>query len=230
MRILTVIFLIGLWILAVPTRLSAGALLLMQRAGPTETPTALPTPGILSPMAGQAVQGRVPIIVFTAVQNFQSGELYFGYTKDRTGTWFLITQNSEPVMNGEMGAWETNLITDGDYNLRLVVIEQDGSRMETTTSGIRVRNYSMIETSTPTPETPTATLSPDERPTATATPSPTVTASPTLLPTNPAELTDGQISNSLMKGAMGAILIFVIVGSYIWIRHGRRKERIDGTE
>jgi hypothetical protein len=164
------------------------------------------------------------------VQNFQSGELYFGYTKDQTGTWFLITQNSEPVMNGEMGAWETNLITDGDYNLRLVVIEQDGSRVETTTSGIRVRNYSMIETSTPTPETPTATLSPDERPTATATPSPTVTASPTLLPTNPAELTDGQISNSLMKGAMGAILIFVIVGSYIWIRHGRRKERIDGTE
>jgi hypothetical protein len=213
-----------------PAQLLVVALPIVQRATPSETSTAVPTAAILSPLAGQAVQGSVPVIVFSDIQGFQSAELSFGYTKDQTGTWFLIAQNAQPVANGEMGTWDTNLITDGDYNLRLEVVLQDGSKIDTAVTGVRVRNYSLVETSTPTPVTPTATLAPGERPTATATPIPTITATATLLPTNQAEMTGGQITGSLTKGALGTIIIFVILGLYILIKQGRGKERIDGTE
>jgi hypothetical protein len=130
-----------------------------------------------------------------------------------------------------MGAWDTNLITDGNYNLRLVVILQDGTRVDTAVTGLRVRNYSPIETSTPTPVTPTATLSPGERPTATATPVPTITPTPTPLPTNPAEMTTHQITGSLWKGALGAIVVFLILGIYVLIKQGGRKNHNnDGTD
>ncbi len=213
-----------------PVQLLVEALPVAQKATPTETATAVPTAAILSPLAGQAVQGSVPVIVFSDIQGFQSAELSFGYTKDQTGTWFLIAQNAQPLANGEMGTWETNLITDGDYNLRLEVALQDGSKIDTAVTGVRVRNYSLVETSTPTPVTPTATLAPGERPTATATLKPTITATATLLPTNQAEMTGGQITGSLTKGALGAIILFVILGLYILIKRGRGKERIDGTE
>ncbi len=213
-----------------PAHLLGEALPIAQRATPTETSTAIPTAAILSPLAGQAVQGSVPVIVFSDIQGFQSAELSFGYTKDLTGTWFLIAQNTQPVANGEMGTWDTNLITDGDYNLRLEVVLQDGSKIDTAVTGVRVRNYSLVETSTPTPVTPTATLAPGERPTATATLIPTITATATLLPTNQAEMTGGQITGSLTKGALGTIIVFVILGLYILIKQGRGKERIDGTE
>jgi hypothetical protein len=230
MRIFVLSILGCLWILTVPMLMLAEAKPLIQGADPTETSTAIPTAAILSPVAGQAVQGRVSVIVFTAVQGFQSEELSFGYTEDTTGTWFLIVQSSEPIVNGELGVWDTSLITDGDYNLRLEILLQDGSKTAITVTGLRVRNYSMIETNTPTPVTPTDTLSPDERPTATATAIPTITATPTPLPTNPAEMTDDQITGSLAKGALGAITLFLILGVYILIKQGGGKERIDGTE
>lgn len=207
----------------VPVNMIGSASPLFQWVTPTGTPTATPTVEIYTPSTGQAVQGKVSVVGVTAVQDFQSAELYFGYMEDRTETWFLIGQYAEPLAGAEIGTWDTNLITDGNYRLRLVVILQDGSRIESMVNGVRVRNYSPIETSTPTPVTPTATLSPDEKPTETATPLPTATATATLLPTNPAEIGRGQIIGSLAKGALGALLFFVFLGIYLFIRQDGRK-------
>lgn len=227
MRIWIGLILGCLWVVFLPSHTVVGANSLAQRATPTETPTAIPTADILMPLTGQAVQGKIPVIVFTAIQGFQSAELYFGYTDDQTGTWFLIVQNSQPLMGTEIGTWDTSLITDGNYNLRLVVLLEDGTKVNVLVKGLRVRNYSPIETSTPTPVTPTATLAPGEMPTATATPIPTTTATPTPLPTNPAEMTNGQITKSLSKGAIGAVFVFVILGVYILIKQGGRKSHYD---
>lgn len=225
--VLMMCFLIAL----VPTYNGRGSFSFAQNAVLTETPTAIPTAEILMPLAGQAVQGRVPVLVYTAIQGFQSAELYFGYTDDQTGTWFLIAQNEEPLTGTEMTAWDTGLITDGNYNLRLVVLLQDGTKLNSMVGGIRVRNYSPIETSTPTPVIPSATLSPGELPTSTATPLPTTTPTPTPLPTNPAEMTDGQITNSLSRGALGAVFVFVVLGVYILIRQGgRKRNHYDGND
>lgn len=221
-----------LWLLLLPKPIRWEAELFLQQATPTETPTLTPTAAILVPLAGQAVQGRIPVWAYTAIQGFQKAELFFGYAEDPTGTWFLIGQSAEPVLGGEIGTWDTSLITDGNYDLRLLITLQDGDQVETVVHGLRVRNYTPVETDTPTPVIPTDTPQPGEKPTSTVTPLPTITPTPTPLPTNPAEMTTEQITGSLGKGALAALGAFVILGFYLLIKVSRRKKKSfdDGSD
>jgi hypothetical protein len=218
--------------LGFPKPLAQGTGRLLQQVNPTQTPALTLATAILAPLEGQAVQGRVPVLANTAVQGFQSAELYFGYAADSTGTWFLIGQYLEPAAGTEAGTWDTSLITDGNYNLRLVVFLADGTQLETLVRGLRVRNYSPVETDTPTPVIPTNTPLPGELPTLTATALPTFTPTPTPLPTNPAEMTTAQITGSLGKGALAVAAIFILLGLYGLISMNRRKKSSfdDGTD
>jgi hypothetical protein len=204
------------------------------QVGPTATPTAQPGPQvvtqnsqILSPKPGQALQGNIPIVVDTTVQKFQSVELTFAYASNPTKTWFLIYQGIQPVSNGPLVAWDTSVITDGDYDLRMVITFLDSSQQSVTVSGVRVRNYSPVETDTPMPATPTS-------PPATAdTPIPTIT--PTHMPTplppaatplqpNPAELHQQDVWINAGKGALAIVGLFALAGLYQAVRSfGRQK-------
>lgn len=185
-----------------------------------------PTPvvvGILSPLPGQAVQGQFPIIVNTQVEGFQSAELSFGYFEDPTHTWFLIAQSIEPVSSSKMAEWDTSTITDGNYTLRLVVSLQDGSEITTAVTGIRVRNYSPIETDTP---TPSPTPAPGQTPLPTITPTPTISPiPPTLTPlaTNPAQISTQDVTNNFRLGVVIAFTIFLFAGLYGIVRRALRK-------
>jgi hypothetical protein len=187
---------------------------------------ATPTPvvvGILSPLPGQAGQGQFPIIVNTHVEGFQFAELSFGYYEDPTQTWFLIAQSVEPVSNAKMAEWDTSTITDGNYTLRLVVSLQDGSKITTAVTGIRVRNYSPIETDTP---APSPTPAPGQTPLPTITPTPTISPiPPTLTPlaTNPAQITNQDVTSNFWQGVAIAFVIFLFIGLYGAIRRAIRK-------
>lgn len=179
--------------------------------------------GILSPLPGQAVQGQFPIIVNTNIDGFQSAELSFGYYEDPTQTWFLITQSIEPISNSKMAEWDTSTITDGNYTLRLVVSLQDGSQITTAVTGIRVRNYSPIETDTP---TPSPTPAPGQTPLPTITPTPTISPiPPTLTPlaTNPVQISTQDMTNNFWLGVVIAFIIFFVIGLYGVIRKALRK-------
>lgn len=202
---------------------------------PTATDTATPTPPaqpqITAPAGGEAVQGQVTITGASGVPGFFFAELSFAYAGDPTGTWFLIAETFTPVQSGPLATWDTFAITDGTYDLRLVITLVDGSEMETMIRGVRVRNYSQIEISTPTPSlTPTVTPTvdrtqafvPSETPPATLTP----TASPppptvTPLPHNPAEITPQQITDTLLRGAAGTMAAFLLLGMYVSLRRRR---------
>jgi hypothetical protein len=201
---------------------------------PTASPTAQPgpqvvtqNPQIISPKPGQALQGNIPIVVDTTFQKFQSVELTFAYTNNPTKTWFLIYLGLQPVSNGPLAAWDTSLITDGDYDLRMVVTFLDGSQQSVDVPGVRVRNYSPVETDTPMPATPTS-------PPATAdTPIPTIAATyppsqpppaATPLPPNPAELHQQDVWLNAGKGALAIFGLFALGGLYQAVRSlGRRK-------
>ncbi len=189
---------------------------------PLARPKALPAqtgqPAITSPQAGQVLQGNIPITVNTSVEGFQSAALFFGYSDDPTQTWFLIQTSQSPLANGVMAQWDTTTITDGNYNLRLEVTDQDSKPFEAIVKGLRVRNYSAVETDTPAPATLTPTS--EVRTTATLTPVPQ-TATP--LPTNPAELTSSNILDSMGRGALVILAIFALIGLYIWIRNVAQK-------
>jgi hypothetical protein len=202
--------------------LAAGA---ARAQGDTPTPTgtaavitgvpsasAEPALSIRSPVAGQSVQGSVSIEGNSAVSGFVSAELAFAYTGDPTGTWFLIAEANEPVQDGVLAQWDTGAIADGDYDLRLWVLLQNGSHLEAIVPSLRVRNYTPVETDTPTPVTPTLTQIPGETPV--VTPTREVRSTPTPLPPNPAEVTGGDILGSLGKGALAILGLFALLGAY----------------
>jgi len=169
-------------------------------------------PVIVSPRPGDVLQGVVTIAGYSDVEEYASDELSFAYADDPTGTWFLIATNSQPVVNNTLATWDTTVITDGNYVLRLRVYITGGNYREIFVSGLRVRNYTPVETLTPT------VLAPEATPLATISPTATSFPKPTSLPRNPAELAPKDVSSSILYGGLTAILTFVIVGIYLWLR------------
>lgn len=199
----------------------------------TNTPV-VSTPGpevgsaaILSPQAGQALQGTVPIVVDAAVEGFEAAELAFAYAINPTGTWFTIFQGNQPVAGETLAQWDTSQISDGVYTLRLIVKLSNGAQQTIDLEGLRVRNYTAIESDTPTPVTPSATLPPKDTPVPSLTPTPTGTPlppTPTLQPTNPAILGRTQVLTSVAQGGLAALGLFVLAGLYGTL-HWMRKSR-----
>lgn len=188
----------------------------------TPSPTMIPV-AVFSPQSGQAVQGVVPVMVNTVVEGFLSSELYFGYSADPTTTWFLIAQQELAISGAAFATWDTTTISDGDYTLRLVVTVRDQEPILYLVEGLRVRNYSPVETDTP---TPSPTLQPGDLPTQTPTLVPTFTPippTPTLLPTNPAILSIRQLGKSAGLGGLAAWAAISLVGVYVTARQRRRR-------
>ncbi len=190
--------------------------------------SATPEPGavILSPLPGQALQGLVPIKGNTSENGFTRAVLEFSYTHDPTHTWFLINESDKSVQDGLLAQWDTTTLTDEIYDLRLTVLLNDGRRDSVIVSGLRVRNYTSIETDTPTPVTPTSTPVPGDTPVPTQTPTPTETPIPptfTPLPPNPAQLSTQDISTSLGKGALVVVGMFAMMGIYYLVSLARKK-------
>ncbi len=191
-------------------------------AAPAEAQgTALPS--IISPTDGQAVQGQVTVKGSTDVANFASSELAFGYASDPTHTWFTIQTASLPSSGDTLGLWDTTLITDGDYMLRLRVTLQDGSFQDASVT-VLVRNYTALPTPTPAVtatetaalEIPTAiVISASETPTE-APMAPLATPSP--LPPNPAGITTSQIYTGFWQGALVVGLLVLAFGALIRFR------------
>lgn len=172
-------------------------------------------PRLLSPQPGSAVQGSITIQGSTDVPDFQYAELSFSYSAGQNESWFLIQQLRTPAKAGPLAVWDTTTIADGNYRLRLQVFLTDGKILETILAGLRVRNYSKIETSTPT------SLQAVTRPAAsatvvvsTATPRPT----PTLLPTNPVQIPPARLGTSLAIGVGISIVLFIGLAFYQAVR------------
>ena len=178
---------------------------------------------ITAPVPGSPLKGLVTIEGSAAADGFRSWEITFGYADDTTGTWFLIAEGDEPVTRNELTQWDTTTITDGNYNLRLTVFLEGGQRRHFIVENLRVRNYSPVETITPTPTLTSTpyTVTPLPSVTPTITPRPTQTPVPptaTPLPTNPAVITRSDLTNGLTRGAAGAAAAFMLIGLYISIK------------
>ncbi len=186
----------------------------------TQSVTPVPELSIQSPLPGDVLQGIINIVGISDLPGFVSGELSFAYDDNPTGVWFLVGDLGQPVGGGTLTQWDTSSITDGNYALRLSVRLADGSNREVVISGLRVRNYSQIETQTPTPVTPTTTPAPGSAP-ATATVLPKARPSPTALPTNPAVITNQNVATSLGKGALAVLGFFAFIGLYQLVRRVR---------
>jgi hypothetical protein len=175
---------------------------------------------VFSPQPGEAVQGLVQIVGTVDPEGFRSYEVAFAFMDDATQTWFQVASGSIPVIQGVLAEWDTTVLTDSNYNLLLRVHFQNGAVEEIILEGIRVRNYSTIETSTPAPAgssqvlAPTPTLIP-ELPTETP-----VQPTPTEIPENPAAVDAAQLTQAIKRGAIVGIVL--VSGAILYSRTKRR--------
>lgn len=149
--------------------------------------------GITSPRDNTVVQGVVLIEGTALHPDFLRYEIAFFREYDPLGDWVVFATGNEPVVNGILAAWDTQVgrdagapfYPDGTYRLRLRLVRTDSNYDEYYVLGISVAN----DEPTPTPtvdreasDTPTAAptvalIIPTELPT--LTPFPTVTPRPT---------------------------------------------------
>lgn len=169
-------------------------------------------PEITRPAEGAALQGVVEIRGTSEIEGFLSAETAFAYEGEET--WFLIEQSSQPVTNGRLARWDTTTIADGTYNLRLVVHRRGGEPLEVLVRGLRVRNYSPVETSAPVRQ---STAAPAAQPSATLAPL-ALLSTPTALPLNPVQVTGLELSASLTQGVVITLFVFLVIGIYAGVR------------
>lgn len=166
---------------------------------------------VTAPLSGQAVQGAVPVTGTTDVEGFCSAEIAFAYQDDPTDTWFLIAQTEAPVLGDTLAIWDTTIITDATYKLRLRIFLSDGRVLDTFVTNLRVRNYTPVETSTPDPAArPTPGLLPF--------PLPTDPPQPTPLPPNPEAVTPQEVYRAAFQGALTIVVAFVALGLLVRVR------------
>jgi len=79
---------------------------------------------ITSPKAGDEVKGTVELIGTVNVPNFG----FYKYEVARLGsdTWATISADRNTHNNERLGSWNTTALTPGDYQLRLVVTDNQG--------------------------------------------------------------------------------------------------------
>jgi len=183
-----------------------------QPAEATESEIAADSPEIIVPTSGQVLQGLVTIRVNLPAQA-ASAELAFSYDGDPRDTWFLIAEFTDLEKGVFETDWDTTTLTDDNYTLRLVVRTINGP-LTVLVTGLRVRNYTPIETSTP---VPTSTAAPQHTPSPSITPTVTVNLIPptiTPFPPNPAQISIQEITITAGKRIGITLLVFLLLAMY----------------
>jgi hypothetical protein len=188
---------------------------------------------ITSPRDRAAVRGLVPVEGSATHPQFQKYELHFGPEPNPAAQWTPIAGSpfTVPVVQGRLGLWDTTIISDGLYSLRLRVVRVDGNYDEYFVRGIQVSNTQPTDTptpkATPTPAAPTNTPAPTSTiviavPTVSSpTPKPTDTPLPTALPTDtpePMNLPFQNVSSAACWGTGLTVAVFVGLGLFFTLK------------
>jgi hypothetical protein len=207
-----------------------------------------PLAAITSPTDGQQLRGNVAIIGSAILPDFERYELAYGPEPNPNDAWQAFGGNNQQVSNNTLGIWNTNVVADGTYTIRLRVIRTDSNYNEAFVRGVKVSNQQPLGTPTSIPPAPTfgpeATIAPqgtiivEQPPTASPTPRNNVTNSQTTTgtPASNSNTTGGNSTtfNDLIGSACltglgwtaGAFILFgLITVSRGQLKHYRRRQR-----
>ena len=92
---------------------------------------------ITSPKPGDEIQGLIEMKGSANIPNF--GFYKYEFTTIGSDTWATILANRKVVQDGNLGNWDTSAITTGDYQLRLVVTDNQGNELPACIIPIRIK-------------------------------------------------------------------------------------------
>lgn len=119
------------------------------------------------------------------IEPFQRYELYYKQEPNGDEAYIYFDGNTRPVINGQLGVWQTADLPPGIYTLRMRVVKTDGNYSEHFAPNLSVNQQSATPTPTATPDEPTPTPVPIDTPTPVPQPTPAVVdvAQPDITPT-----------------------------------------------
>lgn len=125
-------------LLATPTTTLAAFETPVDVESPDETPTPILPPIasgcmensilITSPTNGSEVRGVVQVLGTADIPNF--GFYKFEMKRPEDNVWLTIQAGNQPVQSGDLGDWDTRRLTPGEYQLGLVVVDNQGRSSE----------------------------------------------------------------------------------------------------
>jgi hypothetical protein len=202
---------------------------------------------ITSPTEGQAISGLVTVTGTADQVQFDRWELAYGTDPNPNDTWQPFASGKAPVLNGTIGTWNTAVIPDGTYMLRLRAVRKDSNFSEMIVRGLQVSNSGPVGTPTSIPPASTfpaeqPTFSPAElaQPTKqivieqppTSIPAPTAAGNATPTPaarrSNTASgsiFSSELIGSTCLSGVVLTVTVFAAVGLIQFGRYGYRQIR-----
>jgi hypothetical protein len=91
---------------------------------------------LTAPQPGAEVEGTIELIGTVNIPNF--GFYKYEVAPQGSDTWATISAGREVVVNGPIGKWDTSALTPGDYQLRLVVTDNQGQALPACIVPVRV--------------------------------------------------------------------------------------------
>ena len=165
---------------------------------------------IASPAAGDIVRGVVPVMGTADGSGFSSYDLEYAFSGSENANWFPITHSSQSVIEAALGTWDTTVITDGDYSIRLKVTSQDGSQELLLVEHVMVRNYTNTENGAQ-GLVLTAGKTMEEQ-------DPIKGELTRAASTNPASLKAEELNRVFKWGAVTGVGAVILIGIYGWLR------------
>jgi len=91
---------------------------------------------LTSPKPGEEVKGTIVLVGTVNIPNF--GFYKYEVAPQGSDTWATISAGREIVVNSKLGEWITTALTPGDYQLRLVVTDNQGQALPACVVPVRV--------------------------------------------------------------------------------------------
>ena len=108
--------------------------------GPTLTPSSTGCiPGqidITAPTPGSTLQKSIQLTGSANIPNF--GFFKYEFAPLGSDTWVTILADNKVVQDGNLGSWDITTITPGDYQLRLVVSDNQGNNYPACVIPVRI--------------------------------------------------------------------------------------------
>ncbi len=92
---------------------------------------------ITSPKAGDEIKGSITLTGDANIPNF--GFYKYEFAPLGSDSWSAVEASRKPVINGNLGNWDTSAILQGDYQLRLVVADNQGNELPACVIPVRIK-------------------------------------------------------------------------------------------
>jgi hypothetical protein len=97
-------------------------------------------PGVINitfPKAGDEIKGSITLIGDANIPDF--GFYKYEFSPRDSESWLAVEANRKPVINDKLGTWDTTSIAQGDYQLRLVVTDNQGNELPACVIPVRIK-------------------------------------------------------------------------------------------